>query len=75
MTDLVPPGATRAPDGSSPNDVPGDVHVRPARVEDVGRIYDNIAYWASKGRMLVRPMQNVYENLKDFFVAERIDGD
>lgn len=44
--------------------------VRAARAEDVPAIYENIAYWAQRGRMLVRPMPNLFENLRDFFVAE-----
>ncbi|MEJ2666753.1 MAG: GNAT family N-acetyltransferase, partial [Deinococcales bacterium] len=49
------------------------VTVRHARAEDVPLIFDNIGYWAAAGRMLVRPMHNIFENLRDFFVAE-IDG-
>ncbi len=48
----------------------GSVVVRPACTADVPLIFDNISYWASQGRMLVRPMQNLFENLRDFFVAE-----
>lgn len=46
------------------------LRVRPARAEDVPAIYDNIAHWAQRGKMLVRPMPNLFENLRDFFVAE-----
>ena len=49
------------------------VQVRPARAEDVQDIFETIGYWAGQGKMLVRPMQNIFENLRDFFVAE-IDG-
>lgn len=44
--------------------------IRPAASSDVPMIYDNIAYWAERGRMLVRSHQNLFENLRDFFVAE-----
>lgn len=44
--------------------------IRPAASSDVPVIYDNIAYWAERGRMLVRSHQNLFENLRDFFVAE-----
>jgi len=47
--------------------------VRPARAEDVEEIFTTIGYWAAQGKMLVRPMQNIFENLRDFFVAEQ-DG-
>ena len=44
--------------------------VRPAKAEDVPLIFENIGYWAGQGQMLVRPMNNIFENLRDFFVAE-----
>lgn len=54
-----------------PAAAPGvNVTVRHARAEDVPLIFENIGYWARRGRMLVRPMQNIFENLRDFFVAE-----
>ena len=46
------------------------ITVRPARAEDVPLIFENIGYWAHQGKMLVRPMPNIFENLRDFFVAE-----
>lgn len=46
------------------------VVVRPARAEDVQSIFETIGYWAGQGKMLVRPTQNIFENLRDFFVAE-----
>ncbi len=46
------------------------VTVRPATAADVPEIFENIGYWASQGKMLVRPIQQVFENLRDFFVAE-----
>jgi amino-acid N-acetyltransferase len=48
----------------------GAVRVRAARAEDVPAIFENIGYWAAQGKMLVRPMQSIFENLRDFFVAE-----
>lgn len=48
----------------------GAMTVRPARAEDVPFIFENIGYWAQRGKMLVRPMPNLFENLRDFFVAE-----
>jgi len=53
----------------------GVVTVRPARSEDVPLIFENIRHWAGEGRMLVRPIQNIFENLRDFFVAEIDEGD
>jgi amino-acid N-acetyltransferase len=46
------------------------ITVRPAKSEDVPLIFENIGYWAGQGKMLVRPMQNIFENLRDFYVAE-----
>lgn len=51
------------------------IRVRAARAEDVPVIHDNIAYWAGRGRMLIRPMPNLFENMRDFFVAETIGDD
>jgi len=50
------------------------VRVRPATASDVPAIFENINYWATQGKMLVRPMPSIFENLRDFFVAE-INGD
>ena len=44
--------------------------VRPANAADVPAIFENISYWAGQGTMLVRPMPSIFENLRDFFVAE-----
>jgi len=57
------------------NDPKLDLHVRPARAGDVVSIFENIGYWAGQGKMLVRPMQNIFENLRDFFVAETVAPD
>lgn len=57
------------------NDPKLDLRVRPARAEDVASIFENIGYWAGQGKMLVRPMQNIFENLRDFFVAETVAPD
>ena len=53
----------------------GTITVRHARAEDVPLIFENIGHWAAQGKMLVRPMQNIFENLRDFFVAEVITED
>lgn len=53
----------------------GGVSIRPACAEDVPEIFALIGYWASQGKMLVRPMQNIFENLRDFFVAEVVGED
>lgn len=51
------------------------LQVRPARAQDVPTIFENIRYWADQERMLVRPMNDLYQNLRDFFVAELVAED
>ena len=46
------------------------VTVRPATAEDVPHIFELIGLWAQQGKMLMRPMPSIFENLRDFFVAE-----
>jgi amino-acid N-acetyltransferase len=60
------------PAPAEPAAVPGatPVRVRKATAEDVPAIFENIGYWASRNRMLVRPMQDIFENLRDYLVAE-----
>jgi amino-acid N-acetyltransferase len=70
VTSLHP--ATIAPGPAEPL---GSVRVRPATAEDVPHIFENIGYWAGQGKMLVRPMPNIFENLRDFFVAEVREGE
>jgi len=47
--------------------------VERARVADAADIHDVITYFADRGEMLHRPLSEVYENLRDFYVA-RVDG-
>jgi amino-acid N-acetyltransferase len=56
-------------------ELPGTLRVRPARAADVPAIFENIGYWAARNKMLVRPMPNIFENLRDFFVAELVEED
>ncbi len=53
----------------------GGVTIRPARAEDVPDIFNLIGYWASQGKMLVRPIPSIFENLRDFFIAETLGQD
>lgn len=56
---------------STPQPTTADITVRPASASDVPDIFELIGYWASKSQMLVRPMPSIFENLRDFFVAEQ----
>lgn len=45
-----------------------------ARAGDADDIHGVITYFADRGEMLHRPLNEVYENLRDFYVA-RVDGE
>ncbi len=45
--------------------------LRKAKLGDSKKIYDLISYWAKKGRVLDRPLNYIYENLRDFWVYEK----
>jgi amino-acid N-acetyltransferase len=49
------------------------VIVEPARASDAEQIHALVTYFADRGEMLHRPLSEIYENLRDFFVA-RVDG-
>ncbi len=44
--------------------------IRKARVEDVKKIHNLINLSASNGEMLARPLGELYDNLRDYFVYE-----
>ncbi|MCL2641108.1 MAG: N-acetyltransferase [Phycisphaerales bacterium] len=46
------------------------MNIRPATVRDVPAIADLIAAFAQRGKMLFRSHAELYETLRDFFVAE-----
>jgi amino-acid N-acetyltransferase len=47
--------------------------VEKARIGDVNQIRDLVNYFAGRGEMLARPLSEIYENLRDYFVVR--DGD
>ncbi|NIM06259.1 MAG: GNAT family N-acetyltransferase, partial [Armatimonadetes bacterium] len=53
---------------------PGEPLLRRARVEDVSRIQGLINSFADKEEMLPRSLNEIYENLRDYFVLEQ-DGE
>jgi len=52
-----------------------NLRIRPATASDVPTIYANIESWAKQGKMLVRSIPNLFENLRDFMVAELVAED
>ncbi|HLF76836.1 MAG TPA: N-acetyltransferase [Dehalococcoidia bacterium] len=49
--------------------------VRKAEIGDAQAIHDLVNVYAQRGDMLPRTMGEVYENLRDFFVAREPNGD
>ena len=49
--------------------------IRKARMSDVKGIHQMIAEYAKKGDMLPRPLADIYENLRDYFVFLGGDGE
>jgi len=44
--------------------------IRKAKITDAKPIQNLIRVWAKKGKMLDRPLNYVYENIRDFWVCE-----
>ncbi len=42
--------------------------IEKARIQDVPQIHQLINYFADKGEMLARPLSELYENIRDYFV-------
>ena len=47
--------------------------IEKARITDVPQMYNLIAYFADKDEMLGRPLSEIYENIRDYFVVR--DGE
>ncbi len=47
-----------------------NIVIRKAKMEDVPVIHELVNYYASRGEMLARSRSEIYEGLRDFFVAE-----
>jgi len=45
--------------------------VEKARIQDVPQIHQLINYFADKGEMLARPLSEIYESIRDFFVVRQ----
>jgi amino-acid N-acetyltransferase len=46
------------------------IAIRPARLKDVPAIHGLLAHWADKKLLLPRSLSELYENVRDFLVAE-----
>ncbi len=44
-----------------------------ARISDVPQMHKLINYFADRGEMLARPLSELYENIRDFFVIKQGD--
>ena len=45
------------------------MEIEKAKITDVPQIHKLVNYFAMKGQMLPRPMSEIYENMRDFFVV------
>jgi len=45
--------------------------IEKARIKDVPQMHKLINFFAERGEMLARPLSEIYENLRDFFVARQ----
>jgi amino-acid N-acetyltransferase len=49
--------------------------VEKATIADVENIFQVVTYFADRDEMLHRPLNEIYENLRDFYVARGPDGE
>ena len=47
--------------------------IEKARIQDVPQMHRMINHFADKGKMLPRPLSELYENIRDFFVIRQDD--
>ena len=47
--------------------------VEKAKIKDVAQMHQLINYFADKGEMLARPLSELYENIRDYFVVRQGD--
>lgn len=53
----------------------GMIRVEKATVADAEVIFHLVTHFADRGEMLHRPLNEIYENLRDFFVARDAQGE
>ena len=49
------------------------IRVQKAKISDVPQLHKLINFFADKGEMLPRPLSELYENVRDFFVVKEAD--
>ena len=52
----------------------GQMRIRPARISDAATICEIVNHYAERGKMLHLSLENVYDSLREFTVAENGDG-
>ncbi len=60
----------RPRDGGAKFEIPAEPVIRKARAEDVPAIQKLVAYFAARGELLPRTLNELYQHLRDFFVCE-----
>lgn len=45
-----------------------DKNIRKARISDIEKIHSLINLWAKEGKLLNRPINSLYENIRDFWI-------
>jgi amino-acid N-acetyltransferase len=45
--------------------------VEKARIKDVAQMHELINFYADRGEMLARPLSEIYENVRDYFVVRQ----
>ena len=45
--------------------------VEKAKIKDVSQMHQLVNYFADKGEMLARPLSEMYENIRDYFVVRK----
>ena len=45
--------------------------IEKASISDVAQMHELINYFADKGEMLARPLSEIYENIRDYFVVRQ----
>lgn len=65
----MPVTCSEAPTDEQMTETP--ITIRPATISDVPAIHHIIELYAEEGKLLHRPMSELYRHLREFFVAER----